>query len=198
MLIGITGYAGSGKDSIANYVSKSTALRVATHSFYTRMGFADKIKCNLSDLYNVHYRFFNDRTLKNQPLVALDGNTPREAAQKYGMACRAIVPDTWTDYVLRYAKSQGCIHPPRDPDAYHQHLIIPDVRFHNEHQAILAHGGVLLGVYRPDHEVHNHESEKCIEELCSKATHVFQNTSTLEELYPEVLSWFTTNFKHGA
>jgi hypothetical protein len=58
-LIGLSGKAGAGKDTIADRL-------VANHGF-VRVAFADKLKLIISDAFDVPLHFFNDRDKKNEP-----------------------------------------------------------------------------------------------------------------------------------
>lgn len=63
-LIGLTGPAGSGKDTVADFL-------VARHG-YTKLAFADKLRAEICDAYNVPEQLLLKReTKKNTPLHRL-------------------------------------------------------------------------------------------------------------------------------
>ena len=64
MIIGITGYAGSGKDTLADFLIENNQFK--------KLEFAKKIKEILSDLYDVPIEYFYDRLLKNKPTERID------------------------------------------------------------------------------------------------------------------------------
>ncbi len=154
LLIGLTGYAGSGKDTLADIMTRDYGFK--------RLSFADKLKDILADLYGVPRQIFDDRTLKNEPCRELGWKTPREAAQLIGTEGfrNLIRRDTWVDFVMRQV-DQG-LNSPDNPGG----IVITDVRFPEEFNAVAEQGGFVIGVMRNDHENYiAPESEKHIADL---------------------------------
>lgn len=61
MLIGLTGRAGSGKDSVCNELISQSEIT------YERIAFADRLKVFCSRIFEVPLNHFYDRELKNKP-----------------------------------------------------------------------------------------------------------------------------------
>ncbi len=141
MLIGITGSAGSGKDTFAKYF-------IDNHNFF-RYSLADPIKRMIEAGFDMTPDIWDDREAKEKDIEWL-GRSPRYLAQTLGTEWgRELVhPNLW----LLLAEQEL---------AYHQHVIIPDVRFDNEAAWIEKNGGVLVKVYSRSMNVDNrkHASE---------------------------------------
>jgi len=139
-IVGITGVAGSGKDTLANYL-----VRVAG---YKRYALADPIKEELNRMFRWSPAQWEDRVWKETYLEA--GRTPREWAQWLGARIRVVDPDWWIDELLERSYDDGNLN----------RTVISDVRYNNEAKIIGNLGGVVLQVTR--HEagpVTAHESE---------------------------------------
>jgi hypothetical protein len=146
-IIGLGHYSRTGKDSFANYLVQnllSTDLRVVKRPF------AWKLKEVAHDLYAwagmrepEFYETPEGAIARDVVLPALE-MTPVEVWVKLGTpAIREQVYDkTWIDYVLKGT---------RDTDI----LIIPDVRFPNEIEAIREAGGTAIKVVRPGYGPRN-------------------------------------------
>lgn len=147
ILIGLSGLAGCGKDTVRNILQ-------ANHSF-AGIAFADPIRDMLSTLLtkvdvDPHY-WMTDRSLKEQPVPGI-GVSYREMAQRLGTEWgREMEPRIWiniADSRMRRLHNGG-----RD-------VVISDVRFPNEAEWIKACGGHIWKVLRPSVEpVRQHISE---------------------------------------
>jgi len=194
-LIGISGLAGSGKDTCAD-------LLVRNYDFnFTKVSFADPMKRIARDVYGFsfdqmwgpsearnapderypreHGPFRSDRCAccgvdfggeawRSLPSFQEESRkrpcflTPRFALQQLGSEWgRVCYPNTWVDYALNVAKKlnveggynytqiHGLEHVWRPGDENWQtSVVIPDVRFKNELEAIRAHGGKLIRIVR--------------------------------------------------
>lgn len=125
MLIGITGYARVGKDTVAN--------RLVTKYDFTRIGFADKLK-QLARLIDPEVdELLNIVTWEEVKQVT----KYRKLLQDLGNSARIVLGDTvWIDAVMTNIDK-------------HQHVVIPDVRYPNELEAIKDYGGYVVRVKRP-------------------------------------------------
>ena len=141
MIIGLSGYAQSGKDTVAK-------ILVEEYGF-TRIAFADKIK---ELLYEMNPRF-NDRQL--QQWVDLQGwdatkEIPevRMLLQNLGVGARKIIGElVW----VKVAMMQY------DPN---KNFVFTDVRFSNEARMIKDYGGHIWRVERPGiNPANDHVSE---------------------------------------
>ena len=141
MIIGLSGYAQSGKDTVAK-------ILVEEYGF-TRIAFADKIK---ELLYEMNPRI-NDREL--QQWVDMQGwdriktmSEVRMLLQNLGVGARKIIGElVW----VKVAMMQY------DPN---KNFVFTDVRFSNEARMIKDYGGHIWRVERPGiNPVNDHVSE---------------------------------------
>lgn len=134
MIVGITGRAGSGKDTVADVLVKEQG--------FMRVSLADPLKRFCSEVFGWSLAadgpLHGPSHLRNRPDARWGGLTPRHALQTLGTEWgRTMHPDVWIAYALRVCS---------DPDARY---VIPDVRFDNEAAAIRNHGGTVIEVWRP-------------------------------------------------
>lgn len=124
-LVGISGYARSGKDSLA-------AALVARHGF-TRIAFADKVReltaALHADTADLAERVGWDEA-KADPLV-------RRRLQDVGLAVRRILGEgAWVDAALRHLVPAA-------------RYVVTDVRLRNDAATFRARGGLLVRIVRP-------------------------------------------------
>lgn len=170
MLIGITGKAGSGKDTFAKYF-------IDNHNF-TRYAFAGPIKRMIQAGFGVDPGVWDDRTAKEQQLEWL-GVSPRVLAQTLGTEWGrdVIHPDVWL-LIAEQALGQ------------HDNLIVTDVRFDNEAQWIKEHGGYMVSVEARGMALDNqtHASENGVHPAYIDIT--VRNTGTIEHLHTKASDVF--------
>lgn len=202
-LVGVSGFAGSGKDTIANYLVERYG--------YQKTSLADPIKRACREIFG-----FSDETLwgPSQMREALDprypfsGRSPSDgfqlteisksdqewwldprSGQKYpkylnARIClqtlgtefgRRLDSDLWIKSCLRYIENSGT-----------PFWVIPDVRFRNEMEHIRASGGVLIRVCR-EGQRSLHQSEQEMADIPDSSFHfVIQNFGSLSSLYDKV------------
>lgn len=126
-MIGIAGRAGSGKDTLADYLVKEYGFK--------RFAFADPLKECLAQIPGWDHRHMHG-DLKDQ--VDPHYNVvPRHAMQRLGTECfRALNPDFWIRVAERVL----------DPDE-ETPIVISDVRFENE-AAFVRRRGLLVHLRR--------------------------------------------------
>lgn len=150
-LIGITGYAGSGKDTVGLIIMHNLFWFVNKNSCSIQK-FAAKVKEVASVLTGVDAIKFDDQEFK-KAYNPLFGMTNRELLQKIGTEALRdhLHPDVWIKSLFKdYNPSKNI-------------WIITDVRFPNEYQAIKERGGVIIRKYGPDDNIPMvHESESYI------------------------------------
>lgn len=161
MIIGISGLAGSGKDTAADFL-------VGRYSF-KKSSFADPMKRIAREVFNfTHEQLWGPSEARNAPdkrfprehgpgnysycrccgadigsLTAATANerypcflTPRFALQQLGTAWgRTCYPNVWVDLAIR--------------NAGHGDTVIPDVRFKNEIDGLRAAGAYVVRIVRP-------------------------------------------------
>lgn len=177
MLIGLTGKAQAGKDTVGK-------ILVEEHGF-TRIAFADALKRVLLDIdpyipsqnvpLSTYLEWLDDGAhdyaaawdwAKQDPNV-------RGLLQRLGVAVRAHNENYWVN-----AAFDGVFDP-------HQRVVVTDVRFPNEVKAVLAREGRVFRVLRDGAGVNNHISETALDhyELPEIA-----NNSSLDDLRVQVAS----------
>jgi len=162
MIIGLSGYARSGKDEVAKILVEEYG--------YTRAAFADKIR---EFLYETNPQIGGNRlqhlidtygweVAKSQPEV-------RHLLQSIGVGARKLLgDDIWIYQVLKD------LHPS-------DKVVISDVRFKNEAECIGARGGQLWRVKRTGVEaVNSHVSEHDMDGY--PVDKILKNEGTLEDL----------------
>jgi len=204
MIIGVCGFtkdkngnvgsAHAGKDTVADYL-------VYKYGFI-KISLGDEIKRICLRLWE----FDEDQLwggLKEEPdtryLVNGEYLTPRHAMQQLGTdVARCIDPDVWTRITLRVARdvldsgygysSVKGINRLGWLGELVKGVVIPDVRFPNEAQAILEAGGRLWGVLRTLDTVvagSTHASEKS-QGLGDLVGHYLVNDGTIAQLHGRV------------
>lgn len=174
MILGITGLAGAGKDTVGSYL-------VSNYGF-TRYSFADKLK--EIALQADPYLYGETDTLKE--LVtrvgwgkAKESYSVREFLQKLGHGSRVVFGDTfWIDQV------------------FNQNLpwltVITDVRYENEFAAVRQHGGYIIRVKRDVQLVNNHITE--VGHLDFSVDYEIDNNASRRELYASINDLMYTKF----
>lgn len=169
-LIGLTGIAGSGKDTVREILAR--------HHGYYGLALADPIREMLKPLLlacGVDLRYMTARELKEQPMPVL-GISYRQLAQTLGTEWgRAAHPEFW----LRIASasmaevSLQTFGPPC--------FVVSDVRFPNEAAWIRHLGGQVWRIERPGvAPVRHHASEALVASIEPDFTLI--NNGTLADL----------------
>lgn len=169
MIIGLQGYAGSGKSTVADYLAK-------------RHGFARRhIKFPLAEMTKLLMMHawvdegktqldrYIDGDLKRTPIPELGGRTATEIQQFLGteFGREFIHPDLWLDIWSRWA-------------AGHERVVQESVRFANEAERC----DVVWEIRREGYGAHNgHVSEAL---PCAEPNAVLVNSGSMEELYAQV------------
>jgi hypothetical protein len=132
-IIGLMGAIGSGKDTIADFL---------TNHGFERLAFAKKVKDVAHVVFGWNREMLEGRTPESRAWrEAVDprwGISPRTALQKIGteMFREHICDDVWIKAVLQEIESID------------KHVVVTDCRFENEIQAIKDAGGIILFVQR--------------------------------------------------
>lgn len=168
MIIGLSGYARSGKDTVAE-------LLVLNYGF-KRMAFADGIRDCLTALNPI----LHDGHRLNEVVnsygwdVAKAKEEVRRLMQVMGteVGRKLINEDVWAWRLFNQIQDG-------------ERIVIPDVRFPNEARMIEQHGGDVWRINRHNHTaVNDHVSERAMDTYMFK--HVIYNDSTLDELANQV------------
>ena len=150
MIIGICGHKGSGKDYLGAILREFTGFKV--------VHFADPIKDILCEVFKISKGELNE--LKNSEDSKILGTNMRSILQTFGtdVMQNMFGKRVWVDLVLK-----------------EDNLIISDVRFQHEVDAILEKGGFVIKLDSPC--LDSHISESGIDKIpdsCFK--YIFDNT----------------------
>ena len=159
-VIGLTGYASSGKDAVASVLERDHG--------YTRIAFADPVK-------RIAFAIGWDGTKRpagNYPPDVIQG---RLLLQELGMACREHIARGVFVAVARAHIDEVLANEGR--------VVIPDVRFSNEVDLVRGYYGTVIRIDRPGVEPMRHETER-IDRLRIDVT--LLNDGTLADLDAKV------------
>lgn len=168
MIIGLCGFARAGKDEVAKALVEELGFR--------RLAFADALK---AVLYDIHPRIaasvdlFGWEHVKEN--VLLDG---RGWLQRLGVACREhLGADVWVNAVMDAAWETV----PDRRGWVDAKVVISDVRFPNEIEAVRYRGGELWRIDRPGvGPANDHISEHAWAD--GPFDRVIQNSGTIQDL----------------
>lgn len=181
MIIGLSGYAQSGKDTLAKFLIEDYG--------FTRFAFADALRDTVYALnpvvrFEARVSYDDDpgeQMVRVQDIVDTVGweqaktSQPeiRRLLQAMGTeAGRKILGESiWVDTVFRQVQERGL-----------DKVVITDCRFPNEAEAVKAQGGFVVRINRPGvRPVNNHPSEVSLDEW--GFDYVVPNNDGLEELH---------------
>lgn len=164
MIVGLTGRAGSGKNTAA-------ARLTAVHGFM-EMALADPLYDMVAAMLDTPRDRLMDRAAKEKPIDWL-GRSPRELLQLLGTEFgRTILgQEVWVSHLFRRIDRVATVD-----------FAVTDVRFDNEAAAILARGGVVWRVVRPeaDRRAVSHSSESGV--AGSLVTTTIDNSGDIDDL----------------
>jgi len=132
-IIGITGRARTGKDTLAKILMERYG--------YERLAFADPIREFVAHLVGALPKDLMDSKAKEKPLLHLGGKTPREMMQTLGTEWgrNTVHPNVWVECL---ADEIGFLNWEED------NVVIPDVRFDNEAKMLRSLGGKIIHITR--------------------------------------------------
>lgn len=172
MLIGIAGPAGSGKDTVANYIC-------AYYTGFVKLSFATPIKYMLEKGLG-----FTEAQLHGRDKEKIDprfGKSARYIMQTLGTEWGRdlIHPDIWVICLEAFLR---------------KNTVIADVRFENEAKFIREKKGLLIHLERSHKGIgKSHASEKALTLKPGELT-IF-NEGSLEELYAALDEWLEWKLK---
>lgn len=181
MIIGIAGKAGAGKDTTGKMLASLLSNPNLSWTMYWDsdivfpqqhfvVHYADLLKEIAASMLNMPFDNFNDQEVK-QKYIDWIGMTVREFLQRLGNAVReSIHPDFWVNALF---------------NTYYNNIIIADVRYPNEVQAIKDRGGIVFRIERPGAGAGNHISETALDDYHG-FDYIIDNVGTLEDLFNQV------------
>jgi hypothetical protein len=174
MILGLSGYAQTGKDTVAQHL--------VDHYGFTRIAFADPIREALyaldpmvgdyPALPGVRLSWIVDKS--GWESVKQESSEVRRMLQRLGteVAREQWSKDFWVDLAMK--KAAKC-----------DNVIFTDVRFPNEYDAIMNNGGKVWRVMKPGiTAVNAHSSETSLDEY--PFDHTIVNMGSLDDLYAAV------------
>jgi len=159
MIIGLSGLARSGKDTVADYL-------VREHQF-VKLAYADPIKdmiCAMLSINRDELEEYKDKTFMNYSIR----NLLQTLGTEWGR--ETIDYNIWLN--LLKSRSSGLVN-----------FCVSDVRFENEARQLRMMGGIIVKVVRPELKtnVPQHSSEQGVD-----ADKIIVNNKDLNHLYSEV------------
>lgn len=169
-LIGLTGRAGSGKDTAGLYLAERYG--------FVEASFAEPIRemaCMLAEHVGLYHSWVTEPSMKNLPMPGF-AFSARQLMQRIGTeAVRTLDPNAWITALARHVGLGEGMTP------VHDRIVITDVRFPNEAAWLELNAGHLLRLQRTAAApVAEHESERHIDAF--KALDV-DNDGTLHQLH---------------
>lgn len=180
-IIGLTGYAGTGKDTVRGLLE--------TGFGYIGFAFADPIRAMLRELFTMHAisaDYMDSRALKESTIPEL-GVSYRQLAQTLGTEWgrRCLADDIWVKLANQHMHALSLQHGATPGLRF----VVSDVRFVNEAQWIKDQGGEIWRVERPGiAPVRAHTSESELYHF--KADRIVNNHGNLVQLFASVMDAF--------
>lgn len=189
-LVALTGFARSGKDTVAHYMKQEMGDKLAVMRFAS-------FKDNLAEIFMVPQEF---QLHKKEETIPHLGKSWRYICQEFGtdFAREKIKPDVWAEIGRVRAEEAllgleietvgggGGAHYANQKLVKPQCVVFTDCRFTNEAQMINREGGVVVKVSRPDnpHSVRPHASEMEMKsvDFAKQIRYNIPNTGSLSDL----------------
>ena len=190
MIIGISGKAGSGKDTAAKmlevlYANPDISYEDFTNKRYKNFAdilivhFADALKETAQVLFRLGEWETNTQEGKKTTINWI-GKTVRELLQGIGQGLRdAIDPNLWVKILFANTEDWS-------------NYIIADVRYPNEVNAIKERNGILIRIDRKGAGAGNHSSETALDNYKEWDVHI-ENNGSIEDLF-EAMKIFIKNY----
>ena len=190
MIIGISGKAGSGKDTAAKmlevlYANPDISYEDFANKRYKNFAdiqivhFADSLKETAQVLFRIGEWETNTQEGKKTTINWI-GKTVRELLQGIGQGLRdAIDPNLWVKILFANTEDWS-------------NYIIADVRYPNEVYAIKKRNGILIRIDRKGAGAGNHSSETALDNYKEWDVHI-ENNGSIEDLF-EAMKIFTKNY----
>lgn len=131
MIIGLTGFKGCGKSTVAEIIEEQLGYKIRS--------FASPIKDMLRAMGLSHEELYDPET--KERVIEDFGKSPRQIMQLLGteFGRNMLSPNVWVAALMRQINDED-------------NFVIDDVRFPNEAAAIHARGGKIVRVVRPTSE----------------------------------------------
>lgn len=176
-LIGLTGRAGCGKDTVARFLCEANG--------FVQIALADPLREGIKAMLGITDKQLQDRALKEATIDWL-GRSPRELLQTLGTEWgrEHVAADLWLRVAARRIErikaSPPCLHVAG--------IVISDIRFENEADWLREQGGQVWHIKGRSTTASNtaaaHSSEQHVPAMAGEPR--IYNFGTLDNLYEEV------------
>jgi hypothetical protein len=181
MIIGLSGYAQTGKDTVAEHIVKNYG--------FTRVAFADPIR---EALYKLNPKVRLGESIGVSLAHAVD-NMGWEEVKKLSSDARELLQRLGTEVGRDMFGEDFWINRAMLKATEHENVVISDTRYFNEAESIRKHGGILIRINKPNtSEINSHESEKNLNDYMFDYTII--NNGTKKDLY-DVIDKLLANAK---
>ena len=185
MIIGIVGKKGSGKDTVADFICDKYNFK--------KISFADPIKEALKIIFG-----WNDSYLYTEKKNIVDDNygvSPRKAMQTLGTDWgQTILCDAGEDFLKTTGRNLWVKRTLKNISIF-DNIIISDVRFLHEAEAIEKEGGFLIKITRELASFDSHKSEAEVDKI-KNCVEIFNNYD-LNTLFKNIDKVYSSLFKHS-
>ena len=172
----VSGWAGAGKDAVANILGTRG---------YKRMAFADPLKRHVAAIADIPVAIFHDRATKDLPLrtrcpIYPSAHTPRDILLQHARFAREIDPDVYAREIADEIYENAGI----------QHWVISDWRYRREYEFIRSNLSqddydiIRIRIVRPEITPSTDPTEHDLED--EDMDHILENTGTLEDLRRQI------------
>lgn len=204
-LIGFAGRKRSGKTCLAKMLQQEEGAIIITIANY--------LKYLCCDLINMTYEELNDKKdngytfdivpderwfkiIDKQTKIGVD-NIRKELQNKHITTIRELLQVVGTDVIRKYNENWHVQKMIDEIESYSEDklIVVDDVRFPNEKEAILKHFGEVFFIVRPNIlQVSNHTSETSLKWQDFDYQHIIINDHTEEKLKVDFLVHYRNNF----
>lgn len=174
--IGIVGNKQVGKDTFADILCKKYN--------YKKYSFADPLKRTCKELYGLTEEQLTD-PIQKETVDSRWNKTPRQILQFIGtdIVRTHIAKDFW---IQKFNNWMG--------DEASKRVVIPDIRFRNELDAVRKHTAIIIKIERPNQYIRdNHISEHELDEYTDYDIFINNNFDTKEGYENYLLGVIDTN-----
>ena len=168
-LVALTGAAGSGKSTVAKYLSEGRHSHYGSNVPFVRTKFSGTLKKMLMQIPNVTIDMIEGE-LKEEPQELFGGKTPREVMQTLGTEWGrdSVYSKIWLDSWERSICDLT-------------YVVVEDLRYLNEAELVKNRGGEIWRIKRPDYQCNGHISETEMKGIEPDLT--ISNSGSLGELH---------------
>jgi len=199
-VIGITGYKGAGKDTVADIILE--------YRDYQRFAFAEKLKVVCSYVFNIDREYFDIQSLKTSPIEI---NFSDAMESRFRKSCRKDLGVDQNNCSTMYDLIKKML--PHDTDTREimtivggdifrgmyddnvwlnflptENVVVTDVRYPNEYDKVKSYDGVIIKVVnetQTDND-NSHSSESHVEDMMPNYT-ILNNGTDIQSLIINVL-----------